>query len=466
MECANRQFIVCLRYRILDLAKNQFTLDTGHQLQRFTTGLQGLVNLTALSVAYNKIQDVGFAALVDTLLYTNFHALARQRAIRMNRINEDDMDEEEKDDDDDDGVIITNRVSFFNHGSDTHSLASHRSSNSSHGQQSLASHAQEHATEHDSFKIKYLDITGCFLTTKSEPKLVQLLESHPKPPPSANGGYSFDSQPYSSLSSSGLPPVANNSTPNVSAESAHHNHQSHRRQDSVSTVGTGVGSLPSIVIPETPGTTRSTHTIHASDTPSRHNSIGNSSQKSGHPLVLQSTPNRRKSGGLGMGSSMGISINTGIKPSPKGLPSKGSTTMRSSASSFTPLQPTHERVEPSPAHSSMPIPATHATPSHTTATNKLPLEKIYLAGNLFQSARIADIEDRFKLITKCALVLQTPVEEIDADLSGKKKKLTLLQRKYLSEEHVVSYSCIDDLSCYDLNAMGIVKNRDAATRLV
>ncbi|RYH20853.1 hypothetical protein EON65_22295 [archaeon] len=56
------------RLKALDMANNQFTLDTRLQQGRFLRGMSGLTSLTALSLAFNKIQDEGFTALVDLLL--------------------------------------------------------------------------------------------------------------------------------------------------------------------------------------------------------------------------------------------------------------------------------------------------------------------------------------------------------------------------------------------------------------
>lgn len=52
----------------LDLSHNMFTLDTHAQTKYFTEAIEGLASLEVLSLAYNKIQDAGFALALDLLL--------------------------------------------------------------------------------------------------------------------------------------------------------------------------------------------------------------------------------------------------------------------------------------------------------------------------------------------------------------------------------------------------------------
>ena len=50
-------------HRALDISRNCFTLDSKLQCDTFLLALSPLVNLEALSVAYNKIQDAGLKEL-------------------------------------------------------------------------------------------------------------------------------------------------------------------------------------------------------------------------------------------------------------------------------------------------------------------------------------------------------------------------------------------------------------------
>lgn len=357
--------------QMLDLAMNQFTLDTGHQLNRFAAGLKGLTSLTALSIAHNKVQDVGFAVLVDTLLFT--------------KEEEDDMSV---------GMVVNNKVSFLNNGSDSFSFASGSSTRTNTGV----------------YLLRVLDVSGCFLTSKSEEKIRQLMESHVRPPPGSakHGSFDFSSSPYINALSNSLNNIVNNG-PDTAA--AHTPHQ-YKRQESTMSILT----LPTIVVPETDKSKRGSRLSSANSShPTPTAAVRHNSTNSAHATPTAAVSSRHSM--VSAATSAAVDLHAAL-------------------SAFTPAPPP---VVSGPKR------------------NKLPIEKIYITQNLLNSLKITELQEFYRLTSCCELLANVPVK----DGKGPKVKHSLLQRKYLSDVDTATFSNISELECFDLKDYGIVKNRDA-----
>jgi hypothetical protein len=144
----------------LDLSKNSFSLDTDIQRARFSSGLRGLHHLTALSVAHNKIQDKGLVALMQTFLPPSV------------------LEDKGSEVDNATGCITQQIIGLFNQ---QQSLAKpgNRAESKTGSKTSSVDRAPLHQQhQHQRYQLQVLDLTACFLTSKSHPNIVQLLEAH------------------------------------------------------------------------------------------------------------------------------------------------------------------------------------------------------------------------------------------------------------------------------------------------